>query len=151
VKILRRYLLREHLAPFLFALGALTGLLILNQLAKQFSNLIGKGLPWTVIGAVFGLSLPFILAMTLPMAVLVAVLHAFSRLGADSEITALKASGVNLARLARALLLAAAAVAVCEFLFLDQVLPRANHRLKNLLVDIARKKPTVELREQMVN
>ncbi|MFI5278897.1 MAG: LptF/LptG family permease [Gemmatimonadales bacterium] len=151
MKILSRYLLREHLGPFTFALSAMTGLMLLNQVARQFASLIGKGLPWSVIGSVFGLSLPFILAMTVPMAVLVAALHAFSRMGADSEITALKASGVNLTRLVRPALIAATVVGACEFLFLDQVLPRTNHRLANLLIDIARKKPTFELREQAVN
>ena len=80
--ILKRYLLREHLAPFVFAFAALTGLMVLNQVARQFGNLIGKGLPWSAIGALFGLSLPFITAMTVPMAVLVAVLH---KLGYTSE------------------------------------------------------------------
>jgi lipopolysaccharide export system permease protein len=151
VKILSRYLLREHLGPFTFALSAMTGLMLLNQVARQFANLIGKGLSWGVIGSVFGLSLPFILAMTVPMAVLVAALHAFSRMGADSEITALKASGVNLSRLVRPALIAASIVGALEFVFLDQVLPRTNHRLASLLIDIARKKPTFELREQAVN
>jgi len=151
VKILSRYLLREHLGPFVFALAALTGLMVLNQVARQFANLIGKGLPWSVIATVFGLSLPFILAMTIPMAVLVAALSAFSRLGADSEITAFKANGVSLLRLVRPALLAATVVSLGEFAFLDQLLPRANHRLKDLLVDIARKRPTFELREQAVN
>jgi lipopolysaccharide export system permease protein len=151
VRILGRYILKEHRAPFLFALAALTGLLVLNQLARQFTNLIGKGLPWEVIATFFGLSFPFILAMTLPMAVLVATLHAFSRLAADSEVTALRASGVNLRRAMVPVLLAAGTVMLAEFVWVDQVLPRANHRLKNLMIDIARKKPTFELREQMVN
>ncbi len=151
MKIISRYLLREHVGPFAFALGALTGLLLLNQVARRFADLIGKGLPWTVVGAVFGLSVPFIVAMTVPMACLVAVLQAFSRLGADAEITALKASGVNLVRVMRPVLGAFAIVGFAELLFVDQVLPRTNHQLKNLLVDIARKKPTFELREQAVN
>ena len=151
MKILSRYLLKEHLGPFTFALGALTGLLVVNQLIRQFASLIGKGLPWSVIGGVFGLSMPFILAMTLPMAVLVAVLRTFSRLGADSEITALKASGVSLLRFVRPVLLSASLIALGEFVFVDQVLPRANHRLKNLMVDIARKRPTLELVEQGIN
>lgn len=151
VRILSRYLLREHRAPFLFALGALTGLMLANQVARQFSSLVGKGLPWGVIGEVFGLSVPFIVAMTLPMAVLMAVLYAFARLGSDNEITALKASGVNLARLMRPVLGAATVLTVLTFLFIDQVLPTANHRLKTLLVDIARKRPTFDLKEQMIN
>ena len=151
MRILSRYLLREHLGPFVFAGVALTGLLILNQVALRLAALIGKGLGANVILSVFGLSLPFIIAMTVPMAVLVAVLHAFSRLGADSEITALKASGVNLVALVRPVIAVALLLAAAEFVFVDQVLPRSNHKLKNLLVDIARKKPTFELAEQSVN
>ncbi|HTT68086.1 MAG TPA: LptF/LptG family permease [Gemmatimonadales bacterium] len=151
MKLLSRYLLREHLPPFAFALGALTGLMLLNQVARQFSQLVGKGLPWGVILEVFGLSVPFIVAMTLPMAVLVAVLYAFVRLGADNEITALRASGVNLVALVRPVLLASLGLAIVAFLFIDQVLPPSNHKLKTLLVDIARKRPTFELKEQMVN
>lgn len=151
MKILTRYLLREHLVPFLYALTALTGFMLINQVARQFGSLVGKGLPWSMIAEVFGLSVPFIVAMTLPMAVLVATLHAFARLGADSEITALKASGVNLVRIVRPVLAAAVLLALATFLFIDQVLPRANHSLKTLIVDIARKKPTFELKEQMVN
>ena len=89
--------------------------------------------------------------MTLPMAVLVAVLYAFVRLGADNEITALRASGVNLVTLVRPVLLAALGLAVISFLFIDHVLPRTNHKLAALMVDIARKRPTFQLKEQMVN
>jgi len=149
--LLSRYLLHECVPPFLFALGALTGLMLLNQVARQFGDLVGKGLSWGVIGEVFGLSIPFIIAMTLPMAVLVSVLYAFSRLGADNEITALKASGIDMIALVRPVLAASAALAVVNFLFNDQVLPRSNHQLRTLLVDIARKKPTFRLQEQMVN
>ena len=151
MKLLSRYVLREHVPPFVFALAALTGLMLLNQVARQFGQLVGKGLPWTVILKVFALSVPFIVAMTLPMAVLVAVLYAFVRLGADNEITALRASGVNLIALVRPVLLASCGLAVVAFLFIDQILPPANHQLKALLIDIARKKPTFELKEQMVN
>src|SRR5437879_12709693 len=73
VRTISRYLLRQHCAPLGFALAALTSLMLLNQIAKQFGSLVGKGLPWGVIIEVFVLSVPFIVAVTLPMAVLVAV------------------------------------------------------------------------------
>src|SRR2546428_10088517 len=95
VRILSRYVLRQHLAPLVFALAALTCFLLIQQVAKQLGNLVGKGLPWGVIVEVFVLSIPFIVATTLPMAVLVAVLYVFTHLAADNEITAMKASGVG--------------------------------------------------------
>ena len=151
MRILTRYVLREHLGPLIFALSALTTLLLLNQVAKQFGNLVGKGLSWGVIGEFFLLTLPFIIAMTLPMAVLVAVLYAFSKLSAENEVTALRASGVSMMGLLRPVLVAGVLVAAANLLFNDQVLPRANHRLRSLQTDIARKKPTFALRPQVIN
>jgi lipopolysaccharide export system permease protein len=151
VRIISRYLLRQHVGPLLFALAALTSLMVLNQVAKQFTNLVGKGLPWTVIGEVFLLSIPFIVAVTLPMAVLVAVLYTFSHLAADNEITVMKASGISVARLVAPVIAGALAVSFLSFVWSDQVLPRSNHQLRALLVDIQRMKPSFTLREQVIN
>lgn len=151
MRILTRYLLRVHLAPFLFALFALTSLLFVNVLARRFAELAGKGLPMPVIGEVFALSLPHIIALTLPMAVLVAVLYAFSQLAADNEITALKASGVNLLSLLVPLLGAGIVLAAFMVYFNDRILPETNHQLKLLLMDVSRKSPTLQLKEQVIN
>src|SRR6266851_6083677 len=151
VRILSRYILRQHLPPLGYAVAALTCAMLVNQVAKQFGNLVGKGLPWGIIAEVFALSIPFIVAMTLPMAVLVAVLYTFSHLAADNEITAMKASGISLARIVTPVLGGAVAVTLCALLWNDQLLPRANHTLRTLLVDIQRKKPTFQLKEQVIN
>jgi lipopolysaccharide export system permease protein len=89
--------------------------------------------------------------MTLPMAVLVSVLYAFSRLAAENEITAFKASGVGMRTLLVPVLWGGFALTVAMIGFNDQVLPRSNHRLQVLTGDIARKKPTFALREQVIN
>jgi lipopolysaccharide export system permease protein len=151
VKILTRYILREHTGPLAFALSALTALMLLNQVAKLFGSLVGKGLAWSVIAELFYLSIPFIVAMTLPMAVLVAVLYTFSKLAAENEVTALRASGVSVRQLVRPVLAGGGVLALIMLVFNDQVLPRANHRLRTLQSDIARKKPTFALREQVIN
>ncbi|MDQ4079205.1 MAG: LptF/LptG family permease [Gemmatimonadota bacterium] len=151
MKILRHYVLREHAGPFFFALATLTSLFLLNQVARHFGDLVGKGLGGAVIGEFFALSIPFIIAMTTPMAVLIATLYAFSRLAAENEITALRASGVSMGRLLFPVIVAGAFLAVLMVAFNDQILPRTNHRLRKLQTDIARKKPTFALREQVIN
>jgi lipopolysaccharide export system permease protein len=151
VRTVSRYLLRQHIAPLGFALAALTSLMLIQQVAKQLSGLLGKGLPAGVIAEVFLLSLPFIVAVTLPMAVLVAVLHVFTRLAGDNEITALQAGGVSVTRLVAPVLAGASGVALLSFLWNDQLLPRTNHELRTLQVDIARKKPSLTLKEQVIN
>ncbi|HWA16130.1 MAG TPA: LptF/LptG family permease [Gemmatimonadales bacterium] len=151
MRLLDRYILRQFLPPLVFAFAAMTSIMLLNQVARRFGALVGKGLPWSVIGEVFLLCLPFIIAMTLPMAVLVAMLYTFSHLAADSEITAMRASGVSVLQLLRPMIFAGVLLTGLNFWFTDQILPDSNARLRNLLVNIQRKKPTLELREQVIN
>ncbi|HKR10381.1 MAG TPA: LptF/LptG family permease [Gemmatimonadaceae bacterium] len=151
MKILHRYVLKEHVGPLTFALTALTSILLLQYIGKHFGELVGKGLPAFVIAEFFALSIPLTVALTLPMAVLVATLYAFSRLAAENEITALKASGVSLRSVLKPVLWAALGVTVVMIAFNDQVLPRSNHKLAVLQRDIAQKKPTFGLREQVIN
>src|SRR3954449_4857352 len=127
VKIINRYVLREHVGPFVFALSALTSLLLLQYIARKFGDLVGKGLSWQVITEFLLLSIPFTLAMTLPMAVLVSVLYAFSRLAGENEITALKAGGISSRSLMWPSVIWASALAVFMLWFNDQLLPKANH------------------------
>jgi len=149
--VLARYLIRAHLGPFLFALCAITGLIFVNAIAQRVDSLVGKGLPWSVIGEFLILSLPHTIALSLPMSVLVAVLYAFSGLASSNEITAMAAGGIRPARI-MAPVVGLGVIAMLVMLFFnDTILPESNHALKNLLLDIGRKSPTLELREQVVN
>src|SRR6266702_4739375 len=106
--------------------------MLVNQVAIQFGNFVGKGLPWGAIFEVFALSIPFIVAMTLPMAVLVAVMYTFSHLAADSEVTAMKANGISIGRILAPVLGGAAVMTMISLFWNDLVLPRSNHTLRTL-------------------
>jgi lipopolysaccharide export system permease protein len=151
LKIISRYVIREHIGPFTFALIALTSLMLLNFISRQFGELVGKGLPWGVIGQFFVLSIPFTLALTVPMSVLVAVLYAFSRLASENEVTAMKANGVSPWRLVAPAIVCGVLMSAALLAFNDQVLPSANHELKTLQDDISQTKPTFFLKEQVIN
>ena len=149
--LVTRYVVRQHIGPLLFALTALTSLLMLQYVARQLANLAGKGLPWNAIAKFFVLSLPFTIAMTMPMAVLVATLYAFGNMAAEHEITAFKASGVRVRSLMAPVLVCAMLLSIVMVGFNDQVLSRANHELRILQQDISRTKPTLALRDQAMN
>ncbi len=151
MKIITRYLIRAHAGPFLFAFTALTGLLFLNAFAQRMGDLVGKGLPWTVIGEFMLLSLPHTVALTLPMAILVSVLYTFSQLTAANEITAMAAGGIRPLRILLPLLGVGTILAGVMLFFNDRVLPDSNHRLKSLIIDISQKSPTFNLRERVIN
>ena len=148
---LSRYVLSQLAAPFLFAVAALTSIMLLNQVAQRLGSMVGKGLGWAVIGEFFLLALPFIVAMTLPMAVLLAVLYAFTGMASSNEITAMRASGVSIGQLLRPVFVAAVLLTMADFVFVDQGLPAANLRLKALIFDIGRKRPTLEMHELALN
>jgi lipopolysaccharide export system permease protein len=147
MRILPRYILREHFGPFLLGLCVLTFVLLMDQVFTLMDMLIGKGLPLGAVGEVFLLSLPFILAVTTPMAVLVAALMAFGRMAQDNEVTALRSSGLPFHRLLIAPFLASWVVCAFLLFFNNYILPEANHRVRNLLLDIAIKKPALKLKE----
>jgi lipopolysaccharide export system permease protein len=151
VRIINRYVLKEHIGPFVFALSALTSLLLLQYIARKFGDLVGRGLSWQVITEFMLLSIPFTVAMTLPMAVLVAVLHAFSRMASENEITALKAGGISTRSLMRPALVGSVFLAMFMLWFNDQILPRTNHELATLQIAILRTKPSFALKEQVIN
>jgi lipopolysaccharide export system permease protein len=151
MKILTRYMIRAHSGPFLFAFTAVTGLLFLNAVAQRLENFAGKGLEWTVIGEFMLLSFPHIVALTFPMAILVAVLYTFSDMTSQNEVTAMAAGGVHPLRLLVPLLGVGLLLSTAMFLFNDRVLPESNHRLSSLLSDVGSKSPTFELREDVVN
>ena len=149
--VLAKYLIVAHLGPFLFALSTITGLIFVNAIAQRVDALVGKGLPWRIIGEFLLLSLPHTIALSLPMAVLVAVLYAFSEMASANEITAMAAGGVSPIRIMTPVIGLGIIATLVMLFFNDTVLPESNHALKNLLLDIGRKSPTLDLREQVVN
>ncbi|MEJ2547586.1 MAG: LptF/LptG family permease [Gemmatimonadota bacterium] len=128
MRILTRYVLRQLVAPFLFAAILLTALMMLDVVADRFGSLVGKGLGWRIVSEVFLYSIPFIFAVIVPMAVLVAVLFVFNRLAADNEISAMKASGVSLGRITLPVVLLASLLAAGLVHFNNTTLPESNHK-----------------------
>lgn len=145
--ILYRYFIREHILPFFLALIVLTFILIMNRIFELVYNIIGKGLSVYIVLKVFLLSLPFIIALTVPMAVLVAVMTVFGKSSQDFEIIALKSGGVNLYKLIIPVLIAIIFLSLGMVYFNNHILPESNHTVKNLLIDINEKKPTLRLKE----
>jgi len=122
-------LLRRHLLPFVLSLVGLTSLLLLNQITKQIP-LQSHGTPGAEAVEIFWLSIPFMLAMTVPMAVLIAVMWVFVGLPAGREITS------KIVPWFVCVLVAAAVVGALLFVWSGEVLPRSNHRLRQLLVKV---------------
>jgi len=147
MRILERYVLREHVFPFLIGFSIVIFLLSLDFLFDLVDLAIGKGVGPGVVLELFVLSLGYMVALAFPCSVLIASLATFGRLSQDNEIAAMRANGVNLLRIIGAPLLAASVLAGLLVLFNNHVLPESNHALANLMADVGRKRPTAQITE----
>ncbi len=147
MRLINRHLLTATAGPFVFGWVVITFLLMIDVLFRYVDLFVSKGVPFLLATRVLGLSLGHTFALSVPMAVLVGVLMGVGQLAADHEITAMRASGLSLWTIARPLFLAAAVVTATQAAYNHYVYPRSNHLLVNLLQDISRQKPMLEIRE----
>lgn len=145
MRLADRYIFRNHVGPFFLGLSILTFVLMVDIVVDLLELFLVNDVPILVVLELIGLSFGHVLALTIPMAVLVATLLAFSQMEAENEITALRSGGTSLYRIILAPLIAAILLTAFMFIYNDQLLPRSNHKLKNLLSDIRRKKPALAL------
>ncbi len=96
---LDRYILREILYPAIIGLAALTFVAISRELGTLLENIVRLSATPGEIWAISAAILPNVLIFTLPMAVLVGILTGFGRLSSDSEMIALRASGISMRRI----------------------------------------------------
>jgi len=143
---LARYVLREHIGPFFFSFIIITFILIIDFVPNLVDMIVGKELPISVILRVFIYQIGWMIALSVPMAVLVATLMAFGRLTSDFEVTAIKSAGIPVLRIIYPVLLAAGVIAYGLVQFNNEVLPDLNHRARVLMQDIKRMRPTLQMR-----
>lgn len=143
--ILARHILREHVAPFLYALFVITGLFLVDFVVQIMDSILSKGLDWHVVIELFLLNTAWMLALSVPMSVLVASLMAFGRMSADREVDAMRSAGMSPMRQILPTLVASVFIAGALVWFNNRVLPEANFRAASLREDISRKKPAVLL------
>ena len=126
-------LLRRHAASFAVAFVALTATLLALYATRSLPALSARGASAGTLAEALLLAVPFTAAMTIPMAVLVAVLREFTRLGADGTLAGARRERDGVRRLLVPVLGAAVGVAALAFVVTAEVVPRANERLAAVL------------------
>ncbi len=135
--ILSRGILRETLPSFLLATGVSTFLLLIRAIFIVADLLVQRSVSPAVVGRMLLLSVPHVLVLTIPIGVLFASLITVARLAADSEVVALQASGVRLARITLPLLFFGAVMFLANLYLSAAVLAPANRNLQLLTLRIA--------------
>jgi len=134
---LSRYILSELLGPLSLGLFVYTFILLIQTFFRLAEMIIKRGLPAATVGKLLLYSLPNIIVLTLPMSFLLAVLVGVGRLASDSELVAMRASGVSLFRILRPVLLLGVILGAFNTYMMMELLPRGNTAYMRLFIDIA--------------
>lgn len=151
MKIVDRYVLRELVVPFLLGIGVFTSILLIVRILKLVEMVVNRGVPFLQMLQLFSYIMPAFLEVTLPMALLLAILVAFGRLSADSEIIALRACGFSLYRLLVPVCWFALAAAVLTFFLSVYARPWGNERLRTGLYDIVKERASAGIKPKVFN
>jgi lipopolysaccharide export LptBFGC system permease protein LptF len=129
-----RELLRRYAVSFAVAFAGLTTALVGLFGTRNMPALLSpREVPAGTIVEMLLLAVPFTAALTIPMAVLVAILHQLTRLGAEGTLAAAERPRGGMGRLIMPVLAASLAVATLELVLVAEIVPRTNERLVSLL------------------
>ncbi len=151
MSIVNRYLLREILLPFVYALVVVVCILLLGQLFKIVNMVVSDGVKvWDVARMVLSM-IPQMLTMALPISFFFAVLAGVGRLVGDGEVIALKAAGISPYQMSIPILQLAVACTLLTLLMSAWLAPWGIRQLRRATFDILKEKVTLALRPQMLN
>jgi lipopolysaccharide export system permease protein len=151
VPTINRYIFREILVPFGLGLATFTLILLVARILKLVEMVVNRGVPALQVLKLFSYILPAFLEVTVPMALLLGVLVAFGRLSSDSEIIALKTSGISLYQLLRPVASFAILVYVIALGLSFYARPWGNSLLHSSLYEIAKSRASAGIKEKVFN
>ncbi len=139
--LLDRLLYTEVGHSFGFGLGLFTVLLVMNHLFYLARLVIGQGVAMQVALVLMAYKIPYFIAFSAPMGVLLATVLAVGRLHDHNEIAALRVAGVSLYRIALPIVLAGAIAAVGTLVFSEGVVSLSDNRYRAVLGDVMSRAP----------
>jgi LPS export ABC transporter permease LptG/LPS export ABC transporter permease LptF len=145
VRILTRYILGEILSYTLIGCAVFTFILFIRDLNHILEAVVRNSSTFGNIAEIFVFSLPNTFKVTIPMAVLVGILLGLSRLAADSEIVAMRASGLGVwyfVRVASIVAIGGTLLGLVNSLF---VTPRANRSILEMEQELATSQASFEI------
>ena len=129
ISVLDRYLATQLTMPFLFGVGAFSSIGIsVGALFDLIRKITTMNLPLEIATQVFFLQLPYYISFALPMSTLLATLMMYSRLSTDSELIALRSSGISTYRLVVPAIVLSLVVTATSFAFNEAIVPASKYQ-----------------------
>lgn len=141
MRILRNYILFEFLGAFLISLVVFTFAMLSGNIIKIIDMIINKGVDLLNVFKLLFFLVPYLLSYTIPMGALCGTLLVFGKLSSDNEITAMKASGLSLFKIAFPLLVLGLVLSVSSLYINDKLVPKAHLETRKTMRDIGIRSP----------
>jgi len=151
LKVIDKYIIISFLKPFLATFLVILFVLVMQTLWLRFDQIAGKGIEILIILKFLGYLSLMMVPQAFPIAILLSSIMAMGKLAENYELAALKSAGVSLKRIMRPLILVTLIFSIINFLFLNNIFPKAAFKSKNLLVNMQKKKPALALIEGRFN
>lgn len=147
--IIDRYIAREILPTFLTGLLVAVFVIIATRTLSLMEMIVGRGARVSDMAWLLAYLLPDVVAFALPAAVLMAVVTAFLRLSADSEIIALKSSGVSLYQMLPSVVMFSAAGFFLSLVVSLVAVPWGNTSFKDLVFRVAQSQASLGIQDRV--
>ncbi len=132
--VLDRYITQQLVGPFLFGVAAFSSTLVsVGALFDLIRQMTEAGLPLSIAARIFLLRLPEFVALSFPIATLLATLLVYSRLSNDSELIALRSAGISIYRLIAPAIVLSLLVSLMNFAFNEAIVPAAKYQASTTL------------------
>jgi lipopolysaccharide export system permease protein len=131
-----RYIFRTTFGAFLLVLVSLTALIWVTQALRDIDLMTNQGQTILAFIGITSLIIPLLLLVIAPIALLIAVAYVLNKLGTDSEIIVMNASGMSPWRLFRAFLAVAGVVALGVAVTSAYLSPKGLRELRRSLTEV---------------
>ena len=126
MKILTRYMLKEFFSFLIYCILAFASIFILIDIVENLDKLIDENIRINLIVLYYTFFLPYIIVLTIPVAMLLTTMFSLGRLVGDNEITAMKASGISFYRILIPLYVLSLFMGIIVMIFTEYVVPQTN-------------------------
>ncbi len=127
MKLMDHYILRQFLVPLGYCLLTFTMIFVVIDLFEHLSDFIdAQTAPWLVV-RYYLLALPAVLIYIAPISILLGLLYSLWLLTKHNELTALRASGINLYRIAVPIFAVGLALSVIVSIVQETVTPWTSY------------------------
>ena len=145
MKKLDQFLLKSFVGPFFAILAIVTFILVMQFLWLYIDELVGKGLEFKVILEFLMWGSCQTLPMAIPLATLLSAMMTLGDMGEKFELTAMKASGISLARILAPMTVVAVLICVGAFYVGDRLVPYSINQIYTMRDDIGRTKSEIKI------